>query len=75
MIFNVYSIKDVLSGKMAQLELFNNDQMAKRYFANICSESKIKNDLQLFRVGSFNLDTGEIKADFEFICGGADFEG
>lgn len=68
----LFSIKDVLSGNFSDILIFYNVEMAKRYFENLCKESKISKDLQLFCLGEFDIRTGEIQKAVEFICGGVD---
>lgn len=70
MIMFVYSIKDVVSGLFGNLVLLSNDQLAKRTFKGICEDSKIAKDLQLYKIGSFNTETGEFVNKIEFIGGG-----
>lgn len=53
--YKLYSIKDVLSGNFTDILIFNNEEMAVRYFNGLCAESKIKDDLQLFCLGSITL--------------------
>lgn len=71
MIMNIYSIKDVVSGHFGQLMLQSLDQLAIRTFKGICEDSKISKDLQLFKLGSFDTETGIIENKVEFILGGA----
>lgn len=74
MVYLMFSIKDVLSGNFTEILLFNNKEMAVRYFNGLCAESKIKDDLQLFALGTYNTETGEIVSNVEFIKGGVDYE-
>lgn len=55
MIYKLYSVKDVLTGDLSQVQLFVNNDIAKRWFYNLCSESKIAKDLQLFELGTLTL--------------------
>lgn len=70
--YELYSVKDVLSGNVGEIVIMPNEAMARRWFAGLCSESKIKNDLQLYRLGTYNVQTAEIVSAPEFILGGAD---
>lgn len=70
----IFSVKDVLSGSLTNLELFVNMEMAIRWFNGLCAESKIKDDLQLFCLGTYNTSTGQIVSSVEFVKGGVDFE-
>lgn len=72
MIMNIYSIKDVVSGSFGNLVLQANDQLAIRTFKGICQDSKIAKDLQLFKMGSFNVEEGKIESKVEFLIGGED---
>lgn len=71
--YQIYTIKDVLSGSMTDLLLFANDEMAIRYFNGLCQESKIKDDLQLFKLGEYETETGNITSSVKFIKGGVDY--
>lgn len=68
----IYSIKDTITGNFSDIIPMVNEEAAKRYFNGLCQESKIKNDLQLFCLGSYDIETGEIESKVEFIIGGAD---
>ena len=76
---NIYSVKDNLSNFMQPFYL-QNDELAKRAFANtINSEepSQIKTnyaDMNLYRIGTFDDDTGEIVGQIEYLGKGADFK-
>lgn len=70
----LYSIKDSLSGQFSQLVPFQNKEIAKRWFRQTCLESKIKNDLQLFYLGSYDIETGVIESKVEFVIGGSEVE-
>lgn len=69
--FEIYSVKDVVSGQFTKLELFNNIDVAKRWYNGLLAESKIAKDLQLYKLGEYNVETGEIIASVEFVQGGA----
>lgn len=70
----IYSVKDVVSGNFCDLQLFLNKPMARRWFDNLCKKSEIAKDLQLFEIGTFDLKTGTISCNVEFICGGVENE-
>lgn len=70
MLFQMYSVKDIVSAQFSNVEMFANEQVAKRWFNNLLKESKIASDLQLYKVGTFNIQSGEVIADFEFVQGG-----
>lgn len=69
--FILVCVKDTISGFFSEPKPFYNKAMALRWFKGLCQESKISNDLQLFSLGSFNSETGEIVSEVQFIEGGA----
>ena len=76
---NVYSIRDVKAGKYNGLICFPNDEMAKRAISsavNYGSQGTLLHeypeDVQVFKVGSFDEDTGAINSLSEFICNAVD---
>lgn len=70
----LFSVKDVLSGNLTGIELFANESLAVRWFNGLCQESKIKDDLQLFKLGEYDTQTGKIKSSVKFIKAGVDYE-
>lgn len=70
MIYNIYSIKDSLVNRFSDILYFPNEAVAVRYFDTLCKESKISKDLQLFCLGTYNLDTGDLTSKVEFIKAG-----
>lgn len=70
MIFKLYAVKDTVSGQFNRIELFNNEQVALRYYNSLLKESKIACDLQFYCLGDYNIETGEIAPNLEFIQGG-----
>ena len=70
--YQLFSIKDVLSGAFNEILIFQNVELAKRYFQNLCAESKIKNDLQLFRLGEYDVETGITSTATDFIMSGSE---
>lgn len=68
--YGMYSIKDVVVGNFGQIQLFNNDHAAKRWFLNLCKTTDVAGDLELFKVGVFDVETGEILPALEFLIGG-----
>lgn len=70
-VYCIYSVKDVVTGNFSKPELFINKGAAERWFDGLVAESKIGKDLQLFELGVFNVNTGEINAGVIFIKGGA----
>lgn len=76
MIYDIYSIKDVVAGKFYDLMLFENEELAIRFFKQFASESKFAKDLQLFKVGEFDVKLGEIdNMDPYFVICGGDLHG
>lgn len=74
----VYSVRDSVADVYNGLYMFTNDAVAARWFGSMITSdefaSKIKNDMQIFRVGSFNQDTGFLeKEEPTLIAKGADY--
>lgn len=69
--YNIYSIFDRVTGNYGDLCLFRNDEDAKRRVAYSMKENPYKEDLQLYCLGEYNVETGELlpKAKPAFICG------
>lgn len=63
--FNVYVLKNTLSNLFASgFEVYPNDNYASVVTADILNESKKPlMDYQLFRVGTFDTETGKLTAD------------
>lgn len=70
--FEIYSIKDSVTGQFADIRPMVNRAQAIRWFDDFCGESKIGRDLQLYSLGSYDVQTGEITSSVEFVKGGAD---
>ena len=70
--YEIYSVKDVVTGNFSDIQIMVNRDCAIRWFKGLCAESKIKNDLQLFYLGTYNLSTGEISSAVDFVVGGSD---
>jgi len=71
----IYAVKDTVQGAFMQPFYLNNDDVAKRSFKLACEDEKgnyhaIAKDLQLFRLGSFNDESGEITPEQEFLMNG-----
>lgn len=71
----IYAVKDTVAGAYMNPFYLNNDEVAKRSFKQACMDEnsqyhKIAKDLQLYRLGTFNDETGEIKAKVEFLASG-----
>ena len=72
---NIYAIKDSVVGAFMQPFYLVNDEAAKRSFRQAMKDessqySKIAGDLQLFRLGEFDDESGEIKGEVEFLENG-----
>ena len=68
--FEIYTIKDVCSGTFSDLRLFAKRALAVRWFRSVAPESPFCGDLQLYKVGHYNNESGFINADLEFIEAG-----
>lgn len=73
MIISLYSVNDALSGFGAPT-LQNNDAAAYRSFAEAFKDVYQPADYSLWKVGSFDTDTGEIIPDVpSVVCRATDF--
>lgn len=68
--YQLFSVKDCCSSQFSEIKPFVNQGTAERWFKNLCAESKIAQDLQLYYLGEYDIQTGEIKPCCTFICGG-----
>ena len=63
LILNMYALKDELNGFAPPIP-FNNDEIAKRYFKEMCAENiTVKYspmDFSIWHIGEFNTTTGTI---------------
>lgn len=66
--YELYSVKDVLTGSMNGIQTFVNKDVAVRWFKGLVEESKIAKDLQLFCLGTYDIQTGIIESNVDFIC-------
>lgn len=66
----IFSIKDIVANSFSELKLFPNKEVAIRWFEETTASIKHSSDLQLFILGSYNLDTGAITPVFDYITGG-----
>lgn len=60
MIYNMYSIQDVMIGFNSPF-IMKNDEIATREYNNFLENNPNAKDMRLFRIGEFNEETGEIK--------------
>ena len=73
MIISIYSINDALNG-FASPTLQNNDAAAMRSFAEVFKDVYSPADYSLWKIGSFDTETGEIIPDVpSIICRATDF--
>ena len=57
MIYGVYAVKDILIGFNAPF-IMGNDEVAKRTFKQTVGNKPERNDLQLWKLGNWNDETG-----------------
>ena len=73
MIINIYSVNDALNG-FGPLSLQNNDASAYRGFAEAFKDVYSPADYSLFKLGSFDTNTGEIIPEVpSVVCRATDF--
>lgn len=75
--YNVYSVKDKKIGYM-NTWCAENDNVAKRDFGDAINDprstlNRHPYDMELWRVGTWNDKTAEIKSDIEYLCSGVDY--
>lgn len=74
MILEFYVVKDELAGTFLAPTLMNNEELAKRQFKTQINTIELwkqnSSDFSLYRLGTFNDETGEIKYNPEKIVGG-----
>lgn len=68
--FILCSVKDTVTGLFSEIHSFINFEQATRWFDGLCSESKISKDLQLYTLGHFDSQTGDIESNVQFIKSG-----
>lgn len=71
MIKGLYCVRDVKAGNYWPPIAHVNDEVAKREFGMLCHTPDVAylaNDLQLYKVGTFNDQTASIDVCNEFIC-------
>lgn len=61
MIYKLYSIEDVCSGYGNPVMIVK-EELATREFLNRCKKDLNPEDLRLWKVGEFDIETGEIKS-------------
>lgn len=67
----IFCLKDNVVGKFINPYLMHNEAQARRELKIAVNENKeLKNkagDIQLYKLGEFNEETGEIKSEVEYI--------
>lgn len=67
--YPIYAIFDKIAGVYAQPFLSQNDATAQRQFQYQMSQSAmVAGDCALYKLGEFDLATGEILSHVEFLC-------
>ena len=71
----LYSVRDIVTGEFDQPTMMHNDEQAKRSLANAVNSANnlaATNfaDLQLFKIGEIDTETGEIASKVEMIATG-----
>ena len=78
--YNIYSVKDTVTGEFGSPYLGKNDAEAIRGFEYgvttpsthiIYTHSR---DMQLFKMGELDINTGEITSKVEFLASGSEFK-
>ena len=81
MTYEIYVTKDTVKGQTDSPFYFrNNENEAKRAWGGAIKVLRASNpenvpidDLQLWKVGIFNVKTLEFKSEIQFICSGSEF--
>lgn len=72
--YNMFVVRDVLSGQCGVPRCEFNEATAKRSFADMIRNNFNKGDYELYYVGQFDCLTGSIvDVQFSFICNGSSF--
>lgn len=75
---NIYAIKDTIVGDMANPFYLTNDEEAKRAFKNAVNANNGSNlclnyaDMQLFKLGVLDTNTGIIESAVEYLVNGVE---
>lgn len=75
---NIYAVKDTVQGAFMQPFYLQNDNVAKRAFEMAINDpnsnwNKMPKDLQLFKLGEYDDETGVIISKPEYLAKGADY--
>lgn len=66
---NVYCVKNELTGGYEGLFLFRNQSVAARMIGQQAQRSNMDlNDIQLYEIGEFDMDTGSLTAGSKIAC-------
>lgn len=69
--YELYAIKDAITGLFGEPFTALNVGAATRRFAYVCEKGEmVANDLLLYRIGIYDTDLGEITPKLEFIQNG-----
>lgn len=67
----MFSIKDTVVGTFGSIVLLSNSATAERWFDGVCQKDRnVAKDLQLYKLGSYNIETGEIISVTTFVKSG-----
>lgn len=74
----IYAVKDTVQGAFMQPFYLQNDNVAKRAFSMAINDqasnwSKMAKDLQLYKLGEYDDETGIILSKVEYLAKGADY--
>lgn len=58
----IYSIYDKVACLYSKPLPFENEACAKRYFNNLVAPNKAKDDYELYYIGEFSFDSGEVRS-------------
>lgn len=70
--YEMITIKDNVTNRFSEPKLFINTADGQRWFKAMCNESPFGKDLSLYKVGDYNIVTGEIVPCSQFIMSGGD---
>lgn len=76
---NIYAVKDTIQGAFMNPFYLQNDQVAMRSFKNTIESEQMNTikmnakDMQLYKLGEFEEETGEIKSEVKFLVNGSHY--
>lgn len=69
--YEMFTIKDIVVGNFGSIVLLPNSAVAERWFDGVCQKDRnVAKDLQLFKLGTYNIETGEIISVTTFVKSG-----